>query len=402
MKLPAQLCICVITLWLFPLPLTEATKVKGKCELVVNCSKKAENASESCYEFMNHLDKNCGGGASYCDKYKADLIKACTEGFCKECLENANRANKDCIKFYNKIASSDQDLKHCKSVKKVLFQKCPDVCKGAKGQTKDNPGISCRDILDSRAYDLKSGLYWIRPDGDASAVQSYCDMKYQGGGWTLASYGYVAGNGYNDGNKNIPNMNHPNGYTWHPNQRSNDKGVVALQHGAVNLARGAKFMIMAAGNNPASGGINEYSYVFFIDISHNPYNITFANHNRRHGAVGTSTIPKMHVVEFTVKALKGETGSAKRYALAEALGVTWSDTYPTGYGFSPVNAHFATWNKGPFFPSVHSGDRPAAGGCQAAKPYAPDVEKGCPNYAHLGWHSLHATQKSGQTSIWFK
>lgn len=150
------------------------------------------------------------------------------------------------------------------------------------------------------------------------------------------------------------------------------------------------------------GGIDKYQYVYSIDISNNPYNITFANHNRFHGGVGTANIPRMHVVAFTVRALKGETGSAKRYALAEALGVSWSDTYPTGYGFSPVNKHHSSWTKGPFFPSVHSGDRPAGGCSTGAVSYAPDVEKGCPNYQHLGWHSLYTTQKTGQTSIWFK
>ena len=264
--------------------------------------------------------------------------------------------------------------------------------------TKENPGKSCRDILDTTT---KSGSYWIQPDGDSFPVLSYCDMSFQGGGWTLASYGYVASTSSNNENKNIPNMNHPNGYTWHPNKRDNSQGVIALQHGAVNLARGAKYMIMAAGNNPVSGGIDKYSYVYSIDISNNPYNITFANHNRYHGATGTSTISRMHIVEFTVKALKGETGSEKRYALAEALGVTWSDTFPTGYGFSPVNAQYGTWKKGPFFPSIHSGDRPA-GGCSAPKPYAPDVAKGCPTYTHHGWYSLYTRGKTGQTSMWFK
>ena len=271
--------------------------------------------------------------------------------------------------------------------------------KGLKGLSKENPGKSCKDILDSsgNVEVVESGLYWIEPDGDTSPVQSYCDMKFQGGGWTLASYGYVATTGYgqqNTNNKNIPNMNHPNGYTWHPDGRSNSQGVIALEHGAVNVARGAKYMIMAAGNNPASGGINQYGYVYLIDISNNPYKITFANHNREHGA-------NMHVVGFTVTALKGETGSETRYALGEALGVSWSDTFPTGYGFSPVNAIYGTWSKGPFFPSVHSGDR-KAGGCAAPKSYAPDVTNGCPRYVHYGWHTLHSTKQTGQTSIWFK
>ena len=263
--------------------------------------------------------------------------------------------------------------------------------------TEKHPGKSCRDILDSsRSVEiLKSGLYWIQPDGDSSPAQSYCDMTFQDGGWTLASYGYVAASGFDGRNKNIPNMNHPNGYTWHPDRRNSSQGVIALEHGAVNLARGAKYMIMAAGSNPVSGGINQYSYVYFIDISKNPYKITFANHNRFHGR-------NMHVVEFTVKALKGETGSEKRYALGEALGVSWSDAYPSGYGFSPNNAQYSTWSKGPFFPSIHSGD----GGHEykGAKSYAPDVAKGHSSYTHYGWHSLHSIKptKTGQTSIWFK
>ena len=274
-----------------------------------------------------------------------------------------------------------------------------------EGQIRENPGKSCKDILDSSFYVHKSGLYWIKPGGDSSPVQTYCDMNYQDGGWTLASYGYVATTAYSTfdaRNKDIPNMNHPNGFTWHPNERNNSQGVIALDHGAVNLARNAKFMIMAGGGNPVSGGISQYSYVFLIDISKNPYQITFANHNRYHGATGTSTIPKMHVVEFTVKALKGETGSEKRYALAEALGVTWSDTYPTGYGFAPFNSQYGSWNRGPFFPSVHSGDRPRDTLCKAGKFFSPDVAKGCPIYANHGWQTLYSTQKTGQTSIWFK
>ena len=197
-------------------------------------------------------------------------------------------------------------------------------------------------------------------------------------------------------------MNHPNGFNWNPSMRSNSNGLISLEHGAVNLARGARSMIMAAGNNPATGGIDGYSHVYLIDISQNPYTITFANHNRYHGGVGTSTIPKMHVVEFTVKALKGESGSAKRYALGEALGISWSDTYPTGYGFSPVNANYGSWDRGPFFPSVQSGDRPTSGPCTTPMAYPPDVQRGCSTYVHHGWHSLNAMRNTGQTSIWFK
>lgn len=56
----------------------------------------------------------------------------------------------------------------------------------------------------------------------------------------------------------------------------------------------------------------------------------------------------MHIQKFIVEALKGESGTYVRFGLAEALGVTWTDSYPTGYGFSEKMASNAVFNKGPF------------------------------------------------------
>ena len=49
-------------------------------------------------------------------------------------------------------------------------------------------------------------------------------------------------------------MNNPFGYAWLPTKRSSLNGLVDLPHGAVNMANNARYMIMAAGNNPATGG----------------------------------------------------------------------------------------------------------------------------------------------------
>ena len=110
----------------------------------------------------------------------------------------------------------------------------------------------------------------------------------------------------------------------------------------------------------------------------------------------------MHVVDFAVEALKGESGTYEKYTLGEALGVTWSDSYPTGYGFNDNASSYGGFSKGPFFPSVHSGSgRSPCSGCTPTN-YEPDVVGGSPHYTHYGWYTANGRDKTGQTSIWFK
>ena len=280
--------------------------------------------------------------------------------------------------------------------------KCPPPYSGAQCTrkrlgTRENPALNAQAILDA-GDSLGSGMYWIQPLSETAPAQTYCDMSFAGGAWMLASYGYVHTTGLHSNNKAIPNMNNPFGFVWLPTLRSSSHGLINLPHGAVKMANNARYMIMAAGNNPATGGINEYAYVYRIYLKNNPYNITLTNHNRYNG--GQSG--RMHIIGFAVEALKGESGTYVRYALGEALGVTWTDSYPTGYGFNDKTAPNAVFSKGPFFPSVHSGSgRSPCSGCTPTN-YEPDVVGGSPHYTHHGWYNANGNDKTGQTSIWFK
>ena len=275
-------------------------------------------------------------------------------------------------------------------------------CNRVRLGTRYNPAASASQIL--RAGDsLGSGMYWIQPRGEPKPALTYCDMKFDKGGWMLASYGYVEVDGDDPRNKLMLNMNCPKGYLWLPQQRRSSHGVISLSRGAVLLASSATYMIMAAGNNPNTGGIDQYNHVYKIGLSDIIWNITFANHNSYHGATGSRNIPRMHLQTFTVYGLKGDLKNYTRFSLAESLGVTSRDSFPTGYGFYERKEHSGYFANGPFFPSVHSGSGRADtfryGKCAS---FIPDVEKTCYRFNYRGWYTATSVNNYGQMSIWFK
>jgi len=49
--------------------------------------------------------------------------------------------------------------------------------------TENNPGYSCKDILDKAGQQLSDGVFWIHLRGNQTAFPVYCDMA--AGGWTM-------------------------------------------------------------------------------------------------------------------------------------------------------------------------------------------------------------------------
>ena len=160
---------------------------------------------------------------------------------------------------------------------------------------------------------------------------------------------------------------------------------------------------MAAGNNPNTGGIDEYKYVYRINLCNITRKITFENHNAYYGAVGLNNISRMHLEAFTVYGLKGDLRNFTRFSLAESLGVTSRDSFPTGYGFYERKEQLAFFSNGPFFPSVHSGSgRPDCFRYGRCRNFSPDVGKACFRFNYKGWYTATSMNNYGQMSIWFK
>jgi hypothetical protein len=251
-----------------------------------------------------------------------------------------------------------------------------------------------------------NGMYWIRNSAMAFAAQVYCDFTYDSGGWMLLSYGFVATTGDSPSNFAMPNLNYdqPTGapYSYNPTNRASSHGIVSNAFGgqtALLLARASTQMMFAAGNNPSTGGLDNYSNIYRIDIP-NPSALTFANHSFTYGGA------TMGVSAVTVTGLKGEVGTFSRWTFTQAIGATWSDTFPTGYGLAS-NSNVRGWNGdgGPFFPSVHSSSR--AGFTGQGFVASPDIGaggfvSGSRTYTFRGWYGVLSVNNTGQTSIWVR
>ena len=289
---------------------------------------------------------------------------------------------------------------------------------GAQGKLANNPPAIIGTLANPATSGIAlknggypSGVYYIRTSGMTTAVQAYVDNDFSGGGWILCTYGYAADTASSSSNRVMPNMNHDgSSFPYDSSNRASSRGILAApgaQKSTLLIAKASTECLMAAGGNPSSGGINNYTYAWKYTIP-SPSSLTFANHsNYYNGSMSISTV--------TVYGLKGETGTyTGKQLLTQSLGSSWGDSYPTGYG--PVTVSNGTvkgdpsaggggWESGPHFPSIHSGSRASSRGNPISS--SPDLGfngyfEGESYYTYRGWYTATGNGFTGQMSIWFR